>query len=247
MRGSLIPVTDYDRRLVDLYDQDNPDGPDHDFYRTLANEISAASVLDLGCGTGILTVTFTCEGREVVGVDPSATMLAYARRRAGADAVTWIHGNSSSIPRGGFDYAVMTGNVAQHVPDNDWERTLRELRKALTTGGILAFESRNPAAREWENWASAERTARETPHGTLIEWQDVSETSRGTVELKFHNLFAATNETVTEKLLLKFRDHDTLVEQLNAAGFVVEATYGDWGRHPFTEDAPTMIFVARAE
>lgn len=48
-------MTDYDQRLVDLYDQDNPDGADHDFYRAVADEVSAESILDLGCGTGILT------------------------------------------------------------------------------------------------------------------------------------------------------------------------------------------------
>ena len=47
----------YDPRIVDLYDLDNPDGPDHDFYRALADSRDARSILDLGCGTGILTVT----------------------------------------------------------------------------------------------------------------------------------------------------------------------------------------------
>lgn len=35
-------------------------------------------------------------------------MVAYARRRAGADAVGWILGDSRSIPPGVFDYAVMS-------------------------------------------------------------------------------------------------------------------------------------------
>lgn len=78
-----------------------------------------------------------------MGLDPSATMLAYARRRSGADAVSWFLGDSSSIPPGGFDYAVMTGNVAQHVPENDWERTLRELRHALNTGGTIELRAHN--------------------------------------------------------------------------------------------------------
>lgn len=239
-------MTDYDPRLVDLYDADNPDGPDHDFYRALAEEVSADSVLDLGCGTGILTVTFAREGRAVVGVDPSASMIAYARRRAGADAVDWVLGGSSGIPPGRFDYAVMSGNVAQHIPDMDWDHTLRELRQALKTGGTLAFESRNPAVRAWENWASDKHTTRETPHGKLIEWADISETAPGTVELVAHTLFAETKETVTETQLLVFRDRRTLEQQLNAAGFVVETVYGDWKRGPFTEYAPIMIFVARA-
>lgn len=239
-------MSDYDQRLVDLYDQDNPDGADHDFYRGLADEVSARSILDLGCGTGILTVTFTGEGRDVLGVDPSAAMLAYARSRAGSDAVEWVLGDSSSIPRDGFDYAVMTGNVAQHVPEDQWGRTLVELRQALRKGGTLAFESRNPALRDWKDWGSGERTTRKTLHGELTEWQEVSEVSPGIVEIRAHNLFAVSNETVTERLLLAFRDRSTLEQQLDIAGFDVEATYGDWDRNPFTEDAPIMIFIARA-
>ncbi|RIJ15014.1 class I SAM-dependent methyltransferase, partial [Clavibacter michiganensis subsp. insidiosus] len=76
-------MPDLDPRLVALYDGDNPDGPDHDFDRALAEEVGARSVLDLGCGTGMLTVSLATAGRRVVGVDPSAAMLDVARGRPG--------------------------------------------------------------------------------------------------------------------------------------------------------------------
>lgn len=34
-------MPDHDPRIVALYDEDNPDGPDHDWYRLLADEIDA--------------------------------------------------------------------------------------------------------------------------------------------------------------------------------------------------------------
>jgi SAM-dependent methyltransferase len=239
-------VDDYDRRLLALYDEDNPDGPDHDFYRALADEVSAHSILDLGCGTGILTVTFAGQERTVVGVDPSASMLAYAQGRAGAAAVDWLLGDSRSIPAGSFDYAVMTGNVAQHIGHADWTRTLEDLHTALRAGGTLSFESRNPAVHAWKGWASNKRTTRETGHGTLVEWCEVEESAPGIVKLVAHNFFAETSETVTEAQVLVFRDRSALEGQLNAAGFDVKAVYGDWRRSPFTEEAPLMVFVACA-
>ncbi|MCX2746880.1 hypothetical protein OOZ51_03510 [Arthrobacter sp. MI7-26] len=43
-------MSDYDARLVDLYDHDNPDGPDHDFYRSVTDEYEAQSNSTLGAG-----------------------------------------------------------------------------------------------------------------------------------------------------------------------------------------------------
>ncbi|MEA2489807.1 MAG: hypothetical protein QOH21_1599 [Acidobacteriota bacterium] len=239
-------MSDYDARLVDLYDQDNPDGPDHDFYRSVADEYEAESILDVGCGTGILTATFAREGRTVVGIDPSETMLAFARRRQGADTVDWILGDSRAIPPRQFDVAVLTGNVVQHILDPEWQRTLRDLRAHLRSGGVLAFDSRNPVARAWETWGSQECSRRDTPHGPIVEWADVSEPDDGVVTAMFHNQFLRTGESVTETTRFAFRHADTLGQQLAAAGFEVDAVYEDWARTSFTPDASFMVFTARA-
>ena len=238
-------MTDYDPRLVDLYDQDNPDGPDHDFYRSLACEAQARNVVDLGCGTGILTVTLAAAERTVVGVDPSASMIGFARSRPGAAQVDWVVGDSAGIPGTGYDFAVMTGNVVQAIPGADWPRTLRDLRLAMEHGGTLAFESRNPAARAWDNWAFEDKR-RDSLHGPLIERRTVSAPARGVVELQASTTFAATGECVHETHLLAFRDRTTITSDLFEAGFAVEATYGDWIRTPFAVDAPIMVFVCRA-
>ncbi|MDO4792530.1 MAG: hypothetical protein Q3999_08635 [Buchananella hordeovulneris] len=48
---------DYDdAHLAAIYDHDNPSGADHAFFCALADEIGARSIVDLGCGTGLLTV-----------------------------------------------------------------------------------------------------------------------------------------------------------------------------------------------
>lgn len=238
-------MTDYDPRLVDLYDQDNPDGPDHDFYRSLACEAQARNVVDLGCGTGILTVTLASAERTVVGVDPSASMIGFARSRPGAAQVDWVVGDSMSIPGNGYDFALMTGNVVQAIPGAAWPRTLRDLRLAMGHGGTLAFESRNPAARAWDNWAFEDKR-RDSLHGPLIERRTVSALAPGVVELQASTTFAATGECVHETQVLAFRDRTTVTNDLFEAGFAVEATYGDWARTPFAVDAPIMVFVCRA-
>ncbi len=239
-------LTDYDPRIVALYDGDNPDGPDHDYYRSLASRHEAERILDLGCGTGILTVTFAEGGREVVGVDPSPAMLSHARRRAGTADVTWIEGYSSDVVDGRFDLIVMTGNVAQHIPDPHWEKTLTDLRRLTSVGGALAFESRNPSVRAWENWAAEAPTTRNTRFGPLTEWCEADELDNGQVLLRFFNRFESDEETVEEHLLLTFRGADLLAKQLAKAGFEVSSVWGDWKRSPFTGGQGVMVFEARA-
>ena len=41
--------------LVSRYDTDNPHGPDTDFYVALADCLNSQTIVDLGCGTGLLT------------------------------------------------------------------------------------------------------------------------------------------------------------------------------------------------
>lgn len=234
-----------DPRLVGLYDGDNQDGDDHAFYRGLAERINARRILDLGCGTGILTVTLTAAGRIVVGVDPSDAMLAIARERPGTERVWWHRGDSRNIPPGEFDLALMTGNVAQHIEDTDWSRTLTDLRAAMQAGGTLTFDSRNPARRAWENWAREPASERDTPHGRLREWMEATEYPRGRVAMRFHNVFIETGEHVVEDMTLVFREHDEIASDLVAHGFEVGSVFGDWAGRPFRDADPVMVFCAR--
>lgn len=52
-----------------------------------------------------------------------------------------MEGTSSVIPAAGsFDAVFMTSHVAQAISDGDsWRRTLRDVRRALRPGGLLAF------------------------------------------------------------------------------------------------------------
>ena len=239
-------MTDYDARLAEVYDSDNPDGPDHDFYRNVAHEVDAASILDIGAGTGILTVSFARTGRTVVGIDPSETRLDYARRRAGGDRVTWVRGDSRDAHVGPYDLAVLTGNVVQHIPDPDWTRTLADIHLKMVPGGVLAFDTRNPGGRAWTTWTSAHPTERMTPFGMLREWSEAEEVTPGHVRLAEHARFLNSGDTVTDVAMLCFRERATIEHQLVAAGFEVDAVFGDWHRTPFTDDAPLMTFVAIA-
>ena len=153
-------------RLVELYDRDNPRGADTDFYLSLATDLDAHRILDLGCGTGVLTRELAAvDGRYILGVDPAPAMLAVARRQPGAERVQWVEGDASAMGTAEVDLVVMTGNVAQVFLDAEWAAALRAIHTALRPGGYLAFESRNPDDCAWERWTRLWSHARVTMPG----------------------------------------------------------------------------------
>ena len=239
-----------DPRLVQLYDADNPDGPDHDFYRALADRLDARTIVDLGCGTGLLTHTLARPGRTVIGIDPSAAMLEQARQRPGSQQVDWRLGDSSAIGAAAADLAIMSGNVAQHLLGKTWQRSLRDLHDGLRPGGTVAFESRNPQARQWETWTrDATYGTRDTSHGPLSEWLEPVEAgidpAGGEVTFATHNVFQATGEHLVLKMTLDFRSQERLAADLAAAGLHDIGFAGGWAAEPVTASSRLLVVTAR--
>ena len=236
-----------DERLVALYDLENARGADTDFYLGLADAIGARTILDLGCGTGLLTCEMAVAGRRVIGVDPAPAMLAVARRAPGAERVRWVEGDASALGTPEADLLTMTGNVAQiFLEDAEWAATLRAIGAALRPGGILAFESRNPADRAWERWnreATYERF--DSPNGPMESWLEVIAVGDDRVRFVGHNVFDDTGEVLVVESELRFRSRAELTDSLTAAGFAVAEVYGDWQRGPLIDTSRVMVFVAR--
>ncbi len=237
-----------DPRLVAIYDTVNPyaDGTQPHFYAALAAELGASSIVDLGCGTGQITCALAAQGYRMTGVDPAPGMLAVARERPHAAAVHWILGDAREIGRPAADLAIMTGHVAQlFVTDEGWAETLTSLHDALAPGGRLAFETRNPQAREWERWTREFSVATDDPRAGRIEaWSEVHDVADGIVSYVNHYAFAATGEELVSRGRLRFRTIDELTSSLAGAGFSIERVYGDWDRRPSAPAARELIVVA---
>ena len=236
-----------DPRLVEQYALENPRGPDADFYVSLAAELGARRIIDLGCGTGLLSRELATPGRQVVGVDPAPAMLAFARRQAGAERVQWIEGEASALGTPEADLLVMTGNVAQEfIEDADWLATLAAIRAALRRGGHLAFESRNPEDRAWQRWNRAETYGRfESPSGPVESWVELVSVENGRIGFDAHNVFLSSGEDVVVRSELRFRSRQEISRSLAEAGFTVEHVYGGWNKEPLLASSRLMIFVAR--
>jgi SAM-dependent methyltransferase len=236
----------HDPRLVAVYDAWGANRLDTAFYLGLAAELSATSIVDIGCGTGEITCALAQQGYSVIGVDPAPAMLEVARRRPGGELVRWIEGDGGSLDGPPTDLAIMTAHVAQVIHDQEtWRSTLAAAHRALRPGGHLAFESRNPNARAWLAWTpEASRQRLDTPLGAVDVWSDLTEVVGDLVHYDIHYRFASDGEELISSNVLRFRSQAELERSLADAGFEVRDVFGDWDRSAVGARSPELIFVA---
>src|SRR5207237_10912279 len=95
--------------------------------------------LDVGCGTGFLSLELAGRGHRVTGIDFAPQMLAEARKKATAQrlAVRFEEGDAEQLPfaAGSFDL-VMTRHVLWTLPHP--EPAVDEWIRVLRPGGRLA-------------------------------------------------------------------------------------------------------------
>lgn len=96
---------------------------------------AGGTVLDAPCGTGQYFELVRASGRQVVGIDQSAGMLAQARAKQLAARVERL-GLQEMTFDAEFDGA-MTIDAMENVPPEDWPVVLGNLHRAIRPGGHL--------------------------------------------------------------------------------------------------------------
>ncbi len=249
-KARLKAVEYQDSLLVDLYDTINPYASDTKFYVELIELFKAKSVLDIGCGTGILAAELVKKGISVIGVDPSKDMLKVAKVRVPEGKSTWIEGTIKDIQQTIVDVVVMTGHVAQvFLDDGDWKETLFSAYKALRSGGYLVFESRNPEQRCWTSWNKEKsiRTIEHQKYGEIEMWHQLKEEDGTVISYDTHYKILPSGDEVISHNKLIFRSIEEIESSLKNVGFEIELIYGDWNKTPVTQDSKELIFIAKKD
>jgi 2-polyprenyl-6-hydroxyphenyl methylase/3-demethylubiquinone-9 3-methyltransferase len=147
----------YDRVHATWWDEDgfmallrtsvNP--PRFDYFRkALLDRVgldpAGVTLLDVGCGGGLLSERFASLGCTVTGIDRSLPTLAAARAHAEKSGlgIDYLEGSAESLP---FDSAqfdvVCCCDVLEHVDDLDV--VVREISRVLKPGGVFLFDTIN--------------------------------------------------------------------------------------------------------
>ena len=94
------------------------------------------TLVDLGCGTGLLAAAASSEAGRVVGVDVSPAMLEVARGRS--DAVDWVQAGFLTYEHeGDAPQLVHSRHALHHLPDFWKGVALIRIHDLLAPGGVL--------------------------------------------------------------------------------------------------------------
>lgn len=94
-----------------------------------------ATILDVGCGTGIASGPFAANGFPVTGVDPSEAMLAKAKERM--PAAVFVQGSAEALPFPNERFDLVISAQAFHWVDR--AQALSEAHRVLRPGGAIAI------------------------------------------------------------------------------------------------------------
>jgi SAM-dependent methyltransferase len=227
------------------------------FYRELANARRVKRVLDLGAGSGRVTIPLARDGHRVTALDQSPAMLAKLRQRVAAlpqavrSRLEVVEGDlcTFSLP-GKFDLAIACFNVFEHLyTRSEVDACLRRVLAHLAPGGALAFDVQLPDL-EWltrdpsKRWAKTRftdpSTGLRTLYSTNHDYDPVSQIAM--IRIFYDPIDPGGTARVVQLSQRKFFPAE--LEALVAhAGLTVTDRFGDFSGGPLGPGSESQILV----
>ncbi|EAQ97159.2 bifunctional 2-polyprenyl-6-hydroxyphenol methylase/3-demethylubiquinol 3-O-methyltransferase UbiG [Congregibacter litoralis] len=139
---------------------------EHFGLKTSQAPLKGLTVLDIGCGAGLLSEAMARAGAVVTAVDPAQRNIAIAMEHAAAEdlAIEYIHGDIDSVAHRQFD-VVLNMEVVEHVENLD--AFMASCGACVAGGGVQIVATLN---RNFKSWLFAiiggEYVLRWLPKGT---------------------------------------------------------------------------------
>ncbi len=247
---------------AELYDLTVPDWEGElDFYREFARDAKAKeqSILEVGCGTGRVTLQLAPDGVKIIGVDIDDEMLKVARSKR-AD-IRWEQGDMRTFDLGEtFGLIILPGDSFQFMcTPEDQVKALETFKRHLAPGGILVLHLDHQSV-DWLGDLLGDFG------GKFEQVKDVISPLTGNI-IRKANAWRYEPSTQTAVVITKWEEigKDGTVLQtwerkpmalhcvfrfemehlLARAGFKDRTVYGDFFKGDLKDDSTDMIWVAK--
>ena len=223
------------------------------FWRSLA-AAENGPVLELGCGTGRITIPAARAGAHVVGVDRSAAMLERARLRVkrlkGVGSAALVRGDIRELPfreSNGFSLVMAPYGILQSLTrEKDLTETLASVHRVLRRGGTFGIDL-VPDLPRWSEYSRrvSLRGLRGKTRVTLVESVRQDRKRRLTIfDHEYVERRGRLSRVHTFSLTFRTLSVPQITRRLAAAGFHVTAVLGDYKGGPWSPDSDVWVILA---
>ena len=226
------------------------------FYRELARR-RGGPILDLGCGSGRVTVPLARDGHVVHGLDQSEAMLAKLRARiaqlpaASAQRITLSTGDlcTFAVPDR-YPLAIAAFNVLEHLyTRGELHACLQRVAAALAPGGAFAFDVQMPdlawlirdPTKRWAKTRFTEPTTQRAMfYSTNHDYDPVGQIANIRI---YYEPVDGKGPTKIVKLSQRKYFPAELEALVAYAGFRVVERYGDFAWRPLDGSAESQVLI----
>ena len=244
--GEFLDGVQYDFEETIDYQGEHPSTG---FYTALAQQ-TGGPVLELGCGTGRVTLPIARRGIPITGLDLAPAMLAQARHKAAQEglSINWVAGDARTFRLDEeFKLIFMTGHAFQAFLNTaDQSALLQSVHAHLAEGGLWAFETRNP---NWHDLTTdlneSEWLAYTDPQRRAVRVTEIREYDHG-AQVLIYTLYRRWQtpdgpQLRTTRIALRYTFPQELNALLHHHGFRMVQQLGNWDGAPLTQASPSII------
>ena len=256
----------YDSFIADYYDESpivRGRLQDVAFYRDAARDFGDP-ILELGCGTGRITMTLAEEGKRITGLDLSERMLERAVQKRAAlrvearERVHFVQGDMTRFDLGEkFRLVIIPFRPFQHLLEIQQQLDcLNCVRKHLAPRGRLVLDVFQTDAERMHDPVHMRETLITEYRAANGRQVRISERvaafhraeQRNDVEMIFQVKHPdGRDERLVFAWTLRYFFRYEIEHLLARCGFRVVRLYGNFDRSPLSDSSPEMIYVAESQ
>ena len=218
------------------------------FWRRVASA-AAGPVLELGCGTGRVSLPLARAGVHLVGIDRSEPMLDRARKRI-RKSLRLVRGDIRSLPFEDETFPMVLapyGILQSLIRPRDLTATLASVARVVAPGGTFGIDL-VPDVPKWREYKNRVQLRGRAGGAQLTLIESVRQDPKRhltTFEQKYIERKGGHSREHRFDLIFRTLSVRQMTRQLEKAGFRVDAVLGDYRGRPWDDRADVWIIMAK--
>jgi len=209
----------------------------------LYEDVKSQNLLDIGCGTGLLSIGLSDYFDSISAIDTNEKMLEIARQSAGSKSINFDRISMLDIDTRfeemSFDTALCFGNTIVHLQNmEEIEQFFKKVRFVLKKGGMFLFQLIN-----YNFVLDSNLKGLPTIENEKIKFErNYSVDENGMIDFSTTLTIKETGEKLNNSVKLFPARRNQITNILHSAGFKHVKSYSSFAKHEYNPNSLPLVF-----